>query len=44
MENNYVQMDGSADSAVTYTIGKIFKHIINSVQRYFTYGFTNIVL
>ena len=32
------------DRAVAYTIGSIFKHIIDCVQLYFTNGFTNIVL
>ena len=44
MENNFIQMAGSADHAVAYTIGQIFKHIIDSVQLYFTNGFTNIVV
>ena len=44
MENNFIQMAASTGHAVTYTIGLIFKHIINSVQLYFTNGFTNIVL
>ena len=44
MENNFIQMAASADHAVTYTISPIFKHIIDSVQLYFTNGFTNIVL
>ena len=37
-------MATSAGHAVTYTIGPIFKHIINCVQLYFINGFTNIVL
>ena len=42
MENNFIHMAASAEHAVAYTIGPIFKHII--VQLYFTNGFTNIVL
>ena len=37
-------MAASAGHAVAYTIGTIFKHIIDYVQLYFTNGFTNIVL
>ena len=37
-------MAAPADHAVAYTIGSIFKHIIDCVQLYFTNGFTNIVL
>ena len=44
MENNFIQMAASAGHAVVYTIGQIFKHIIDCVQLYFTNGFTNIVL
>ena len=44
MENNFIQMADSAGHAVAYTIGLIFKHIIDCVQLYFTNGFTNIVL
>ena len=44
MENNFIQMDASAGHAVAYTIGPIFKYIIDCVQLYFTNGFTNIVL
>ena len=44
MENNFIQMAASAGHAVVYTIGPIFKHIIDYVQLYFTNGFTNIVL
>ena len=44
MENNFIQMADSAGHAVVYTIGPIFKHIIDCVQLYFTNGFTNIVL
>ena len=44
MENNFIQMAASAGHALVYTIGPIFKHIIDSVQLYFTNGFPNIVL
>ena len=44
MENICIQMVASAGRAVAYTIGPIFKHIIDCVQLYFTNGFTNIVL
>ena len=44
MENNLIQMAASAGHAVAYTIGAIFKRIIDYVQLYFTNGFTNIVL
>ena len=44
MEKNFFQMTASAGHAVTYTMGPIFKHIIDCVQLYFTNGFTNIVL
>ena len=44
MENNFIQMAASADHAVTYTNGPIFKQIIDCVQLYFTNGLTNIVL
>ena len=44
MENNFIQMAASADHVAAYTIGPIFKHIIDCVQLYFTNGFTNIVL
>ena len=37
-------MADSVGNAVAYTIGPIFKHIIDCVQLYFTNGFTNIVL
>ena len=43
MEKNFIQMAELADHAVAYTIGPIFKHIINYVQLYFTNGFMNIV-
>ena len=32
MEDNFIQMAASADHAVGYTIGQIFKHIIDCVQ------------
>ena len=44
MKNNFIQNAASADHAVAYTIGTIFKYIIDCVQLYFTNGFTNIVL
>ena len=44
MENNFIQMAVSAGHAVAYTIGLIFKHIIDCKQLNFTNGFTNIVL
>ena len=44
MENNFIQMAASASDAVAYTIGPIFKHIIDCVQLYFANGFTNIVI
>ena len=44
MENICIQIAVSAGHAVAYTIGPIFKHIIDCVQVYFTNGFTNIVL
>ena len=44
MENNFIQVAESAGHAVAYTIGLIFKHIINCMQLYFTNGCTNIVL
>ena len=44
MENNFIQMAALADHAVAYTIGLIFKHIIDCLQLYFTNGFTNIAL
>ena len=40
--NNFIQMAASAGHVVAYTIGGIFKHIIDCVQLYFTNGFTNI--
>ena len=43
MEHNLNQMAASARHAVAYTIGPIFKHIIDCVQLYFTNGFTKIV-
>ena len=44
MENNFIQLAASAGHAVAYTIGPIFKHIIDCVQLYFANGFTYIVL
>ena len=44
MENNFIQMAASGGHAVAYTIGPIFKHIIDCVQLYFSNGFVNIVL
>ena len=44
MENNFFQMAALAGHVVAYTIGLIFKHIIDCVQLYFTNGLTNIVL
>ena len=41
MDINFIQMAGHA---IAYTVGPIFKHIIDCVQLYFTNGFTNIVL
>ena len=32
MENNFIQMAASAGHAVAYTIGPIFKHIIDCAQ------------
>ena len=43
MENNFIQMAASADHAVAYMIGSIFKHIIDCMQLYFANDFTNIV-
>ena len=43
MENKFIQMAALAGHAEAYTIGPIFKHIIDCVQLYFTNGFTNIV-
>ena len=44
MENNSIQKAGSAGHAIAYTIGPLFKHIIDCVQLYFTNGFTNIII
>ena len=44
MENNFIEMAATAGHAAAYTIGPIFKHIIDYVQLYFTIGFTYIVL
>ena len=42
MENYFIEMAASTDHAEAYTIGPIFKHIIDCVQLYFTNDFTNI--
>ena len=44
MENNFIQMSATYSHAVAYTIGPIFKRIIDFVQLYYTNGLTNIVL
>ena len=44
MDNNFIEMAASAGHVVAYTIGLIFKHIIDCVLLYFTNGFRNIVL
>ena len=44
MENNFIHIAASPGHAVAYTIGPIFKHIIDCVQLYFTNVFTNIDL
>ena len=44
MENNSIQMAALVSHEVAYTIGPIFKHIIDCVQLYFTNDFTNTVL
>ena len=44
MENNFIQRAASDGHAVAYTIGAIFKHIIDLMQVYFTKGFTNVIL
>ena len=38
MKNNFIQTAASDGHAVAYTIGRIFKHIIDCVQMYFTNG------
>ena len=38
MEDNFIQIAASAGHAGAYTIGSIFKHIIDCVQLYFTNG------
>ena len=38
MENNFIQMAASTGHAVAYTIGPIFKDIIDCKQLYFTNG------
>ena len=32
MENNFIQLAATAGIAVVYTIGTIFKHIVDCVQ------------
>ena len=44
MENNFIQMAGSAGHAVAYMIASIFKQITDCVQLYYTNGLTKIVL
>ena len=44
MENNFIQMAASAGHAVAYTVGPIFKHIIDCEQLCLINGFTNIVI
>ena len=44
MENKSIQMAASTGLVVAYTIGPIFRHIIDCMQLYFTNGFTNIIL
>ena len=44
MANNFIQIAASASHTVAYTVGPIFKHIMDCVQLYFTNGFRNIVL
>ena len=34
MENNFIQTAATTGHAVNYTIGSIFKHIIDCVQPY----------
>ena len=43
MENNFIQMTTTAGHPVAYTIGPIFKHIIDCAQLYITNDFPNIV-
>ena len=43
MENDFIQMAASVGHGVAYTMGSIFKHIIDCVQLYFTNDLTNIV-
>ena len=40
METNFIEMTESPGYAAAYTIGPIYKHIIDCVQLYFTNGFT----
>ena len=44
LESSFIQMAASAGHAVAYTIGPIFKHIIDCMQLNFTNGFTNSVI
>ena len=44
MENNIIEMVALAAHAVACMIVRIFKHIIDFVQLYFSNGFMNIVL
>ena len=43
-ESTILQIALSAGHAVVYTIGPIFKHIIDCVQRYFINDFMDIIL
>ena len=43
MEYNFIEIASWTDHAVAYTIGLIFKRLIDYVQLYFPNGFTNIV-
>ena len=42
MENNFIEMAASAGHAVAYTVGLIFKHIIDCVQLHFTNDITSL--
>ena len=44
IENNLILMAASVGHTEAYMIGPMFKHMIDCVQLYFTYFFTNIVL
>ena len=39
MENNFIEIAASADHAVAYMIGPIFKHIIECVQLYWLHEY-----